>query len=109
MDDRDQRRYLAYMDAVKTHGMDWMKRAWDFEVCPQEIAKKALEHAGCEFDKIWTLNARIRHSPLTDRDELSIDWLTVAYYLKQKGVITLRNAAEGKDRVEEYCNKEGIA
>lgn len=102
--DRDQGRYLAFMENVKRHDLDWMKRSWDSEVCPQEIAKKALEHAGCNFDKIWVLNARIGHNPHTDRDELSITWLTVAYYLEKKGVITLRNAAEAKKRVEAYYN-----
>ena len=38
------------------------------------------------------------------RDELTITWLTVAYYLEKKGVITLRNAAEAKKRVEAYYN-----
>jgi len=106
--DRDQRRYMAFMDAVERHGLDWVKRAWDFEICPKEIAKKALEHAGCNFDKIWTLNARIAHNPYTDRDMLTVTWLTVAYYLEKKGVISLRNVAEAKERVEEYCRKEGL-
>lgn len=106
--DRDQRRYLAFTDAVKRHGLDYLQREWNLVVCPKDIAKKVLEHAGCEFNKIWVLNARMAHNPWTDRDELSIDWLTVACYLKEKGLITLRNAAEGKERVEEYCNREGL-
>jgi hypothetical protein len=39
---------------------------------------------------------------------LTVTWLTVAYYLEKKGVIALRNVAEAKERVEEYCRKEGI-
>lgn len=101
--DRDIARYEAFMSAVKTHGLDYLKRSWDFEVCPKDIAKNALEHAGCDFDNIWTLNARIAHNPHTDCDELTITWLTVAYYLEKKGVITLRNAAEAKEKVESYC------
>lgn len=101
--DRDQGRYLAFMENVKRHGLDWMKRYWDSEMCPKDIAKNVLEHAGCDFDNIWTLNARIGHNPYTDRDELTITWLTVAYYLEKKGVITLRNHAEAKKRVEAYC------
>ena len=104
--DRDQRRYMAFMDAVEKHGLDWLKREWDFEICPKEIAKKTLEHAGCNFDKIWVLNARIAHNPYTGRDMLAVTWLTVAYYLEKKGVIALRNVAEAKERVEEYCRKE---
>lgn len=100
--DRDQGRYLAFMKNVKQHGLDWMKRYWDAEMCPKDIAKNVLEHAGCDFDNIWALNARIGHNPHTDRDELTITWLTVAYYLEKKGVITLRNAAEAKKRVESY-------
>lgn len=99
--DRDQGRYLAFMKNVKQHGLDWMKRYWDSEMCPKDIAKNVLEHAGCDFDNIWTLNARIDHNPHTDRDELSITWLTVAYYLE---VITPRNPAEAKKRVEAYYN-----
>ena len=101
--DDDQGRYLVFMKNVEQHGLDWMKRYWDFEMCPKDIAKNALEHAGCDFDKIWTLNARIGHNPYTDRDELTITWLTVAYYLEKKGLITLRNPTEAKKRVEEYC------
>ena len=101
--DRDQGRFLAFVENVKKHGLDWMKRAWDFEVCPKDIAKKALEHAGCGFDTIWTLNARIGHNPHTDCDELTVTWLTVAYYLEKKGLITLRNPTEAKEKVEEYC------
>jgi hypothetical protein len=101
--DRDIARYEAFMDAVKRHGLDYVKRAWDFEVCPKEIAKKALEHAGYEFNKIWVLNARFGHNPYTDRDELSVTWLTVAYYLEQKGLVTLRNVTEAKEKVETYC------
>jgi hypothetical protein len=95
---------MAFLDAVERHGLDWVKRAWDFEICPKDIAKKALKHAGCNFDAIWALNARISHNPHTGRDELTITWLTVAYYLEKKGVITLRNAAEAKKRVEAYYN-----
>ena len=102
--DRDQGRYLTFMENVKRHGLDWMKRSWDSEMCPKDIAKNVLEHAGCAFDNIWTLNARIGHNPYTDRDELTITWLTVAYYLEKKGVITLRNPAEAKKRVEAYYN-----
>lgn len=104
--DRDQGRYLAFMKNVEQHGLDWMKRSWDSEMCPKDIAKNVLEHAGCGFDNIWTLNARIGHNPYTDRDELTITWLTVAYYLEKKGVITLRNAAEAKKRVEAYYKIE---
>jgi len=100
--DDDRGRYLVFMKNVKQHGLDWMKRYWDFEVCPKDIAKKALGLAGCDFDKIWTLNARIGHNPHTDRDELSITWLTVAYYIEKKGLITLRNAVEGKEKVEAW-------
>lgn len=105
--DRGQGRYLAFMENVKRHGLDWMKQQWDSEMCPKDIAKNVLEHAGCDFDKIWTLNARIGHNPHTDRDELSITWLTVAYYLEKKGVITPRNTAEAKKKVEEYCKTIG--
>ena len=101
--DRDIARHEAFMSAVKTHGLDYLKRAWDFEVCPKEIAKKALEHAGYDFNKIWVLNARLGHNPHTDRDEVSLTWLTVAYYLEQKGLITLRNVTEAKEKVESYC------
>lgn len=38
--ERDIERYKAFMDAFKRHGLDYLKRAWDFEVCPKEIAKK---------------------------------------------------------------------
>lgn len=102
--DRDHGRYLAFMENVKRHGLDWMKQQWDSEMCPNGIAKNVLEHAGCGFDNIWTLNARIAHNPYTDRDELTITWLTVAYYLDKKGLITLRNPAEAKKRVEAYYN-----
>lgn len=100
--DRDIARYEAFMGAVKTHGLDYLKRAWDFEVCPKEIAKKALEHAGYDFNKIWFINARLGHNPHTDRDELSLTWLTVAHYLEQKGLVTLRNVTEAKEKVETY-------
>ena len=103
--DRDQGRYLCFMKNLEMHGLDWMKRYWDYEICPKGIAKKALEYGGCDFDKIWALNARIGHNPYTDRDELTITWQTVAYYLEKKGLITLRNVAEGKKRVEEYYCK----
>lgn len=102
--DRDQGRYLTFMKNVKQHGLDWMKQQWDSEMCPKDIAKNVLEHAGCDFDNIWTLNARIGHNPHTDRDELTITWLTVAYYLDKKGVITLRNTTEAQKRVEAHYN-----
>ena len=102
--DRDQGRYLAFMNNLKTHGLDWLKQQWDFEICPKDIAKNALEHAGCNFNTIWALNARIGHNPYTDRDELTLTWLTVAYYLEKKGLIALRNVADAKERVEEYCS-----
>ena len=102
--DRDQGRYLAFMKNIKQHGLDWMKRCWYSEICPKDIAKNVLEHTGCDFDNIWTLNSRIGHNPYTDRDELTITWLTVAYYLDKKGVITLRNTAEAKKKVEDYYN-----
>lgn len=50
--DRDQGRYLAFMKNVKQHGLDWMKQQWDSEMCPKDIAKNVLEHAGCDFENI---------------------------------------------------------
>ena len=100
---------MAFMDAVERHGLDWLKTGMGLRNLPQRKSpKKALEHAGCNFNALWTLNARIAHNPYTDRDMLTVTWLTVAYYLEKKGVITLRNVTEAKERVEEYCRKEGI-
>lgn len=50
--DRDQGRYLAFMKNVKQHGLDWMKQQWDSEMCPKDITKNVLEHAGCDFENI---------------------------------------------------------
>lgn len=46
----------------------------------------------------------VLHNPYTDKDELTLDWLTVAYYLEQNHVITLRNTAEAKDKVKQYLD-----
>lgn len=73
--DRDQGRYLAFMKNIKQHGLDWMKRCWYSEICPKGIAKNVLEHAGCDFDNI-----------------------------DKTWVITLRNTAEAKKKVEDYYN-----
>lgn len=102
--DRDDRRRLAWMEAYEKHGIDYLKRYWDFEVCSKEVAQKVLEHAGCDFQKIWALNVRAAHNPYTDRDELTIDWMTVAYYLEENGVIRSSNVVEGVDKAKEYYN-----
>lgn len=90
------------MKAYKAPRDEFFKHLWDSTVCPKDLAQKALNHAGIPFEPVWTLNARIEHNPYTDKYELSIDWLTVAYYLEQNHAITLRNTAEAKDRVKQY-------
>lgn len=102
--DRDDRRILAWLDARDKYGLDHLKRWWDFEVCSKEAAQKVLEHAGCDFQKIWALNARKAHNPYTGRDVLTIDWKTVAYYLNKKGVICYSNVIDGVDKAKEYYN-----
>lgn len=92
------------MKAYKAPREEFCQHLWDAVVCPKDLAQKVLEHAGCNFDKIWTLNARLSYNPLLDKEVLTIDWLTVAYYLEQKHLITLRNTAEAKDRVNQYLN-----
>lgn len=69
---------------------------------PKRVSQKTLNHAGIPFEPVWTLNARLAHNPYTDKDELSVDWLTVAYYLEQNHVITLNNTAEAKNMVKQY-------
>lgn len=99
-----EQRCINYMKAYKAPREEFFQHLWDSTVCPKDLAKKVLTHAGIPFDKIWNLNARIAHNPYTDKDELSIEWLAVAYYLEQNHVITLRNVAEAKDRVNQYLN-----
>lgn len=83
--------------------LDELKRWWDFEICPQAIAQKTLETAGYDnFNKIWVLNSRLRVNPYNGRTELTIDWLTVAYYLEQKGVFKSVNVVEARDKAREY-------
>lgn len=102
--DRDDRRRLAWLDACDKYGLDHLKRSWDFEICSKETAQKVLEHAGCDFQKIWALNVRKAHNPYTDRDELTIDWRTVSYYLHEKGVISSSNVIDGMNKAKEYYN-----
>lgn len=97
-----EQRCLNYMKAYKAPREEFFQHLWDSVVCPKDLAKKVLEHAGCNFDKIWTLNACLSYNPLLDKEVLTIDWLTVACYLKEKQLITLRNTAEAKDRVKQY-------
>jgi hypothetical protein len=92
------------MKAYKAPREEFFQHLWDSVVCPKDLAKKALTHAGIPFDKIWNLNACLSYNPLLDKEVLTIDWLTVAYYLEQNHVITLRNTAEAKDRVKQYLN-----
>jgi len=99
-----EQRCINYMKAYKAPREEFFQHLWDSTVCPKDLAKKALNHAGIPFEEVWTLNARIAHNPCTDKDELSIDWLTVAYYLEQNHVITLRNTAEAKDMVKQYLD-----
>jgi len=97
-----EQRCLNYMKAYKAPREEFFQHLWDSIVCPKELAQKALTHAGIPFGKVWTLNARIAHNPYTDKYELTLDWLTVAYYLEQNHAITLNNTAEAKDRVNQY-------
>jgi len=90
------------MNAYKAPREEFFQHLWDSVVCPKELAQKALTHAGIPFEPVWTLNARLFHNPCTGKDELSVDWLTVAYYLEQNHVIALRNTTEAKDRVNQY-------
>jgi hypothetical protein len=92
------------MKAYKAPREEFFQHLWDSVVCPKDLAKKVLTHAGIPFDKIWNLNACLSYNPLLDKEVLTIDWLTVAYYLEQNHVITLRNTAEAKDRVKQYLN-----
>lgn len=97
-----EQRCQNYMKAYKAPREEFFQHLWDSIVCPTDLAKKALTHAGIPFEEVWNLNARIAHNPYTDKYELSIDWLTVAYYLEHKHVITLMNTAEAKDMVKQY-------
>ena len=97
-----EQRCINYMNAYKANREEFFQHLWDSVVCPKDLAQKALTHAGIPFEPVWTLNARLFHNPCTDKDELSVDWLTVAYYLEQNHVITLRNTTEAKDRVNQY-------
>ena len=97
-----EQRCLNYMNAYKAPREEFYQHIWDSVVCPKELAQKALTHAGLPFDKIWTHNARLAYNTCTDKDELTIDWITVAYYLEQTNAITLCNTAEAKDRVNQY-------
>ena len=99
-----EQRCINYMKAYKAPREEFFQHLWDSVVCPKDLAKKVLTHAGIPFEKIWTLNARLAYNYCTKKDELTIDWLTVAYYLEQNHVITLRNTAEAKDRVNQYLN-----
>lgn len=90
------------MKAYKAPREEFYQHLWDSVVCPKDLAKKVLTHAGINFELVWTLNSRLAHNPITDKDELTLDWLTVAYYLERNHVITLRNTAEVKDRVNQY-------
>ncbi len=90
------------MKAYKAPREEFFQHLWDSIVCPKDLAKKALTHAGIHFDKIWNGNARVAHNSCSNKDELTLDWLTVAYYLEQNHAITLRNTAEAKDKVNQY-------
>lgn len=92
------------MKAYKAPREEFYQHLWDATVCPKDLAKKALDHAGIPFDIIWTINARLYYNPCKDKDELAIDWLTVAYYLEKNHVITMNNNAEAKDRVNQYLD-----
>ena len=92
------------MKAYKAPREEFFQHLWDSTVCPKDLAQKALNHAGIPFEQVCTLNARIAHNPCTDKYEVTIDWLTVAYYLEQNHLITLRNTAEAKDRVNQYLD-----
>lgn len=99
-----EQRCINYMKAYKAPREEFYQHLWDSTVCPKDLAQKALNHAGIPFDKVWTLNARLYYNPCKDKDELAIDWLTVAYYLEQKHAITLINTAVAKDRVKQYLD-----
>lgn len=86
--------------------IDRAKRWWDFNICSKDIAQKILESAGYDnFDKIWVLNARLRENPYRGCTELCIDWLTVAYYLEQKGLFKSANVVEAREEAKEYYRK----
>lgn len=99
-----EQRCLNYMKAYKAPREEFFQHLWDSVVCPKDLAKKALTHAGIQFEPLWNLNARLAYNPISNKDELTLDWLTVAYYLEQNHVITLRNTAEAKDRVNQYLD-----
>ena len=99
-----EQRCLNYMKAYKAPREEFYQHLWDSTVCPKELAQKALDHAGIIFENVWTLNARLYYNFCKAKYELSIDWLTVAYYLEKAHVITLINTAEAKDRVNQYLD-----
>ena len=102
--DKDELRRMAFMTNCDKYGIERMKQLWDFEVCSQKVAKKTLETSGCDFDKIWVLNARLAINPYTNRNEWTMDWRGVAYYLEEMGVISSDNVIDAIDKAKAYYN-----
>ena len=68
---------------------------WDSSGCQKELPQKSLNHAGIPFEPVWNLNARIAHNPYTGKDELSVDWLTVDYYIDCINTLKIKNNPQG--------------
>lgn len=73
-----------------------------FNRLPKRVTQKVLTHAGIPFELVWTINATIEHNPYKDKDELSVDWLSVDYYLEQIHVITMQITRYPKNMVKHY-------